>query len=228
MTTTSVSTTLIDKLIISKIPLFMKNIQHLLKTQNNIDISNLQVDHICYRCNTKTEYIDMKDHLENWGATLLVESMINGRPISIFKFSNGIQYENGKVELLELPCPSSNNKYSSGLQHIEVVLPPRTTNTTTSVSDSSSNKQPFLDDVVLDEFMKVHAPTNNTNNMKYNKKSINSDIEITFSNTGKGCLFDKMSCKFHAASLEDVVNYEIQQNMVESVPNNYFDDINKL
>lgn len=228
MATAAVSATLIDKLIINKIPVFMKNVQHLLKIQNNIDISNFQVDHICYRCKTKAEYIDIKNHLENCGTTLLVESMINGRPISIFKFSNGIQYDSGKIELLELPCPSNTNKYSSGLQHIEVVLPPRTNITTTPASNTSSNNQAFLDDSVLDEFLKVQISASNDNDMKYNKKSINSDIEITFSNDGKECLFDKMSCKFHAASLEDVVKYEIEHNMVEPVPTNYFDDINKL
>ena len=52
--------------------------------------------------------------------------------------------------------------------------------------------------------------------MKYNKKYINSDLELTLCNkTG-------ISIKFHAAALQDIVEYEIENNMVESVPQNYF------
>ena len=54
--------------------------------------------------------------------------------------------------------------------------------------------------------------------MKYNKKNINSDLELLLCNkTGT-------TIKFHAASLEDVVEYEIENGMVENVPQIMFDE----
>ena len=64
----------------------------------------------------------MKTHLNNIGANLLIESMINGRPISTYKFLKPVEYDGGSIGLLELPYPSATSKYKSGLQHIEVVL----------------------------------------------------------------------------------------------------------
>ena len=214
----AISISIINKLIINKIPTFMENIQLLLKTRYSIDISKLKVDHICYRCNTKNEYVNMKEHLNNYGATLLIESMINGRPISTFKFVHSIEYNNGTIPLLELPCPSSNNKYKTGLQHIEVVLP-------ASNTDQQQHMHPFLDNTSLDEFIRRNPLSKNLyGSMTYNKKAINSDVEIVFSDEEEECLFDQMSVKFHASSLENVIKYEIENDMVKHVPDDYFDD----
>jgi hypothetical protein len=74
-------------------------------------------------------------------------------------------------------------------------------------------KPRFLDDRIILDFRDEYAGIE----MKYNKKTINSDLELLLCNkTGA-------TIKFHASALEDVVEYEIENGMVENVPQNMFD-----
>ncbi|MFP4402341.1 MAG: VOC family protein [Candidatus Nanoarchaeia archaeon] len=88
---------------------------------NQIDISNLEIDHICYRVETTQRYKELKVKLATI-STPLSENIINGRAISVFKLSNPIIIEKFKIWCLELPSPKIATPYKEGWEHIEIVI----------------------------------------------------------------------------------------------------------
>ena len=71
------------------------------KTQNlGIDISEKEIDHVCYRCSTITEYQQVCHNLLCFGEILL-ESMIGGRPIAMLSLTVPIQYRQWSVRCIE-------------------------------------------------------------------------------------------------------------------------------
>jgi predicted metalloenzyme YecM len=85
-----------------------------------LDVFNLELDHLCYRVATVEEYELKKNELTDLG-DLLIESMVNGRLISTYKLQNPILYRNREIHLVELPSPKESHSYSTGLEHIEFV-----------------------------------------------------------------------------------------------------------
>lgn len=85
-----------------------------------LEVDRYELDHLCYRVQTVDEYKIKKEELMPFGQ-LLVESMVNGRLISIFKLNEPIIYKNRKIYLLELPSPKAKHSYKSGLEHVEFV-----------------------------------------------------------------------------------------------------------
>lgn len=78
------------------------------------------IDHICYRTATWDSYETLKKELLE-RSTLLVESMVNGRPICTFRLNQPILLLGRKIFLLELPAPKAAHLYSDGFEHIEIV-----------------------------------------------------------------------------------------------------------
>ena len=89
--------------------------------QINLDVSNYELDHICYRVETEKDYQEKKIQLSDLGE-LLVESLIGGRPISTFKLNDPIEYLEREIYLVELPAPKSGSKYQEGFEHVEFVI----------------------------------------------------------------------------------------------------------
>lgn len=85
-----------------------------------LDVEKYELDHICYRVESMSDYKIKKEELINFGE-LLIESMVNGRLISTFKLHEPIIFRNRKIYLLELPSPKSSHSYKSGLEHVEFV-----------------------------------------------------------------------------------------------------------
>lgn len=85
-----------------------------------LNVEKYEMDHLCYRVATEEEYAEKKQALSLHGE-LLIESIVNGRPISTFKLHDPIVYKNRKVYLLELPAPKAKHTYKSGLEHVEFV-----------------------------------------------------------------------------------------------------------
>ena len=85
-----------------------------------LDVAPYFLDHICYRVESVADYKSKKDQLSHHGE-LLIESMVNGRLISTFKLHTPIEFNNRKIELLELPAPKSGHAYKAGLEHAEFV-----------------------------------------------------------------------------------------------------------
>ena len=78
------------------------------------------IDHICFRVSTETEYQQYRQHFACWGECLF-ESEVNGRLISTFKLYQHILFENRSIDLVELPAPKKGKIVPTGFEHIEVV-----------------------------------------------------------------------------------------------------------
>lgn len=81
----------------------------------------LFVDHLCFRVGTEEEYQAYKELLSTH-ARLLVESPVNGRMIATYKLSEGFQSEGKTVQVVELPSPKKGSAYTTGFEHLEIVI----------------------------------------------------------------------------------------------------------
>ena len=155
-------------------------------TESNIDVSHLELDHICYRVPTTDLYEQHKRQFIQHGV-LLSEAHIAGRPIATYKLKTPIIYQEitpltnntsqlleRQIYLIELPAPKEPNSYSQGFEHAEFVL-----------------TEPFASFIAKHPAVKF-----NTNAMT---KKHNPDISLKF---------PTCSIKFHLQSLEDVIKYE--------------------
>jgi D-alanyl-D-alanine dipeptidase len=86
-----------------------------------VDTGALFLDHLCYRVETLSEYLEMKKKLSAYGH-LLTEEEVNGRPIASFKLTEPLNYLGRNIPLIELPAPKPNSTHSSGLEHAEFVI----------------------------------------------------------------------------------------------------------
>lgn len=86
------------------------------------DLSDfVQIDHMCYRTTSLENYEQKKAELAEV-ATLLGETMVNGRPISTFRLTEPVRHGNWRVDAIELPAPKAGSDHIEGLEHIEFVL----------------------------------------------------------------------------------------------------------
>ncbi len=106
--------------ILGPITLFLDRIFQVLD-QDGIDVSQYELDHICYRVETEEQYESLKTQLQPLGE-LLTESQIGGRPIATFKLFQPIKYHEREIWCLELPSPKEGSPYSEGFEHAEFVI----------------------------------------------------------------------------------------------------------
>jgi predicted metalloenzyme YecM len=81
--------------------------------------SNEQIDHVCYRAESTESYKEVCDHLKTV-TKFLTESDVNGRPISCFYVSQGLQAKHNKVHVIEVASPKKGTNYTEGFEHIEI------------------------------------------------------------------------------------------------------------
>ncbi|KYQ91530.1 dihydroxybiphenyl dioxygenase domain-containing protein [Tieghemostelium lacteum] len=184
------------KLILGDYDQFFKIIFKHLENTGIKEIDQYEVDHLCYRVTSEAMYQQKKIELSKVG-DLLTETMINGRPISVFKLNNPIQYQNRLIPAIELPCPKPISHHVQGLEHMEMVI--------NCDFDSMRSKYSHIDWVL--------AGIN---------KSFNADLEIEFTLSQQDKLdlqyppstYNEkrtISVKFHHLPLEKVVEIEKQQ-----------------
>ena len=123
--------------------------------QAKIDVSNLYLDHICYRVESMEGYQALKSELNIH--QLLTESQINGRPIATFLLKEPFTYKNRNIYCLELPAPKKQSHYKEGYEHVEFVI-----------------KESFMDFMQRNAHLKFDT--------KGMKKAINADIRLPFNN----------------------------------------------
>lgn len=99
---------------------FLRNILGDLK-ETGIDLSGHFIDHLCYRTTSQENYIEIKNHFEDYGA-LLVESEVGGRLIATYKLNNPVTFKCWVVPLIEVPAPKAGKVTIEGYEHIEVVI----------------------------------------------------------------------------------------------------------
>lgn len=88
---------------------------------DGINVSNYELDHICYRVETKARYEELKTILGDYGE-LLTEAIIAGRPISTYKLNEPLVYKNIKISCIELPSPKQGSFFPEGFEHVEFVI----------------------------------------------------------------------------------------------------------
>lgn len=89
--------------------------------KDRIDVSEYELDHLCYRVETLDRYEELKEHFLNNGE-LLSENEINGRAIANFKLKQPIIFEGRKIFGFELPAPKTGVFYKEGYEHVEFVV----------------------------------------------------------------------------------------------------------
>jgi predicted metalloenzyme YecM len=85
-----------------------------------VDVSGLELDHICYRVETLEMYNSINSRLSKI-AERISENEVAGRPISIWKLYDPINFKGRNINFLEIPAPK-NRHYDEGYQHIEFVI----------------------------------------------------------------------------------------------------------
>jgi predicted metalloenzyme YecM len=195
-----------DKLlssIIGDIDSFINTVIHRLD-QSGVSpqlLEQFEIDHVCYRCSSFTEYRDMKNKLgETQSVRMVDESMVGGRPISIFELKGAIKYNNNNtVKCLELASPKIDSYYPSGLEHLEIVVG----NNVMDMIDSYSLLQNFVS-----KFPEINF------DFKSARKEINGDVKL---NLGE------YSVKFHGQSLLNVCQYEKEHGLITPVPDDFIE-----
>ena len=88
--------------------------QMILELSNlNIETQGLVIDHLCFRVATNEEYLEYKKMIGEF-ADLLIEAEINKRPIATYLLSQPIEFEQYKIDVIELPAPKVGVNYRTG------------------------------------------------------------------------------------------------------------------
>lgn len=147
-----------------------------------IDVSQYELDHMCYRVQTDEQYAAAKAGLGALG-TLLSTVVLGGRHISTYKLHEPVTYNGRSIALVELPehKASSKNSYAVGLEHIEFAI--------------GADKD-------LVEFTTLYPSI--SFDMSEITKANNPAVRIMLPN-GHG------SVKFHHLPLEEVIRIELSQ-----------------
>lgn len=180
---------------------FLDKITSYLESRTSIKISGLEIDHICYRCDSVEEYLLVTRELTTFHGKLLVQGMIGGRPISTIVLNEPIAYKHWKIPCVEVPCPKKGRSYKSGLEHAEVVI-------------GSATSTPFESKESLLQFVAQHSSPDIQFDCRAIDKHINADVSLSI---------DDVSIKFHLCGLKEVCLTEIDSGEVVPVPEGYFD-----
>jgi len=184
-----------------RVPSFVTAIVAELKTSEyDIDVTDLQADHVCYRTESMAQYTELVEALQSPEAsgsfTLLVESEIGGRPIATFKLLQPIEIGSGNhrrsIDVIEIPSPKEGSPYDAGLEHIEFVI------------GDGTYKSPMNDEVhatALEGWMRKYPISWNT---KACQKKCNPDVSLKM----ELCDYGRVSVKFHLIPLEAVIKFE--------------------
>lgn len=88
--------------------------------EKEIDFNCFDLDHLCFRVSSMPEYQKYSEKLSGF-SSLVTESMVNGRPISVYKLHQSWVTSAFSVEFIELPAPKKGTDYRTGFEHIEIV-----------------------------------------------------------------------------------------------------------
>ncbi|MGY6029044.1 VOC family protein [Phytobacter sp. AG2a] len=93
-----------------------------LSARLGLDITSLDADHISLRCHQNATAERWRRGFEQCGE-LLSETVINGRPICLFKLHDPVCVGHWRFQVVELPWPGEKRYPHEGWEHIEIVLP---------------------------------------------------------------------------------------------------------
>ena len=90
-------------------------------SDDGIDVSVFELDHLCYRVETMERYAELQGRLLEEGS-LLGEHEIGGRPIATVRLHVPFTFQNRTVAVIELPAPKPGSPYPEGFEHAEFVV----------------------------------------------------------------------------------------------------------
>ncbi|HVM90767.1 MAG TPA: VOC family protein [Verrucomicrobiae bacterium] len=99
---------------------FLTRLFHLLD-EAGVDVSNLEMDHVCYRVETLERYLALA-HAWRLYAVDVHESPVNGRPISVFVLRRPLRRAGRAISVIELPAPKEGVSFREGWEHAEFVI----------------------------------------------------------------------------------------------------------
>jgi predicted metalloenzyme YecM len=195
-----------------QVPSFLEEIQSRLLSLYNLDVSQYDADHVCWRTESHQEYTELISALrtttcaDNKWCTLLIESEIGGRPIATFCLSQSISIgdRGATINVVEIPAPKDGSPYKTGLEHVEFVIPTENDASTNKPHVISSPVNDAVHQSTLGDFMAQH-PTVKWNT-KAKDKDTNPDVSLKIELDE---LFGVCSVKFHLMPLARVIEYEI-------------------
>jgi len=141
----------------------------------SIDVSDLEMDHICYRVETMEDYNSLKHQLQELGK-ILSDKIIGGRPITVIQLNKTYHYRDRSIDIIELPSPKSGSHYYNGYEHVEFV--------------TNSSLENFISTIFYIGF-----------DIKGMKKSINRDVRLQLD--GCAVKFHEHSLKYVIEELEE-------------------------
>jgi predicted metalloenzyme YecM len=80
-----------------------------------------QLDHMCYRTSSLEHYHAKVAELSAV-ATPLGETIVNNRPIAVFRFRQPIYFDAWRIDAIEVPAPKPGVETKEGLEYIEFVI----------------------------------------------------------------------------------------------------------
>lgn len=109
------------KEIIGDYDAFLSEILSLVAKEGFKEKDLAQLDHICYRTVSLSNYEQKKNEL-CFVANLLGETTVNNRPIATFRLIEPIIHAGWRIDAIELPAPKQGSTYPEGLEHVEFVI----------------------------------------------------------------------------------------------------------
>ncbi len=171
----------------------------------NIDVSGYDLDHVCYRCETKEEYVSICKSLKSLGE-IVVEGMIGGRPIATFVLNEPIRYKHYSIPCIEIPCPKPGRFYQRGLEHLEI-----------AIYDKSRGSEYISEDI--HDQAQVMAFAARYPHVEFDTRSAGKEVNCEVSIM----VDENSSIKFHVRPLKEVCEYERDHALYAPVPAGYFD-----
>ncbi len=158
-------------------------------TELNLDVSNLEIDHIALRYKNAADVDKLAGELKEQG-DIISQAILKGRKIYIFKLHHPLKYQDRQIPCIELPYPATNHEYPhDGWEHVEFVLP---TEDLTHFESVFRAKFPDLTGGMLQKYhYRLSLPQVDTEQLP------NPIIVLK--------KYQGLAIKFHAHSIEEVV-----------------------
>lgn len=92
-----------------------------LLAEHHLDVSDLELDHICYRVETMERYSELKAIIPSFGR-IGHTAIIGGREIMTVFLYVPIFFTGRAIHTLEIPAPKEGRVYQEGYEHAEFVI----------------------------------------------------------------------------------------------------------
>lgn len=154
---------------------------------------DLSICHACVRIKNPDNVTELKENVSEVGK-IISSAIVNGREILIIQLDIPLTISDWHVRGIELPYPKQIHAYENGLEHVEFVLS-GTENTMDAIREKLFE---IMENVSIEELKQKYSYSEDEPEVEGNQKS-NPTIALKVNGIG---------IKFHALSIQDVVNLD--------------------